>query len=349
MSTSYILLFGDQTETKFNIRELFEHSKHSERLRSYIERAQNSARHVLDSAGAGQKYDFESYLSLEERILTENVPDVVLRTVLLCFAQLGHLIMRLEKDDKVRALWSTQKLIIVASCAGQIPAALAASTQSLDELTDVAPEIVVTALRAGMDVDHRTNEYSDDRSKSWATAVGVSLENAQEVVATFNKRKGLIPSKGLYCGATSAWATTIIGPPTLLEELLGSTPFGEARVTPLPINAVFHALNAKRPDIEFIIGNAPKLDKLNLEGACFLSSESGAAFAPQTARQLLGEALLNMLNRMTDNAKVFGEVRNLIGEKEACIFPIVAHKVATRLIKVLGEDKAHVKWDVLTT
>ncbi|EFW18193.1 conserved hypothetical protein [Coccidioides posadasii str. Silveira] len=335
MSTPYILLFGDQTETNFNVRALFEYSKQSDRLRSYIQRSQESARRAFENAAVPdvKKYAFDSYLGLEERILAEKVPDVVLRTLLLCFTQLGHLIMRLEKDDRVRALWSKQKLLIVASCAGQIPAALAAATQSLDELADAASDIVATSVRAGLDVDRRTSEYSDDRSESWATAVGVSLEEAQGVVATFNQSKDLSAAKGLYCGATSAWATTIIGPPRLLRELFDSTPFGKARVTPLPINATFHALHAERPDIETIIGKAPELDRLNLKRATFLSSESGTIFPPQTARKLLGEALLNMLNRMTDNEKVFGEVRNLTGDQEVCIFPIVAEKVAARLIK----------------
>ncbi|KMU75798.1 hypothetical protein CISG_05195 [Coccidioides immitis RMSCC 3703] len=191
MSTPYILLFGDQTETNFNVRVLFEYSKQSDRLRSYIQRSQESARRAFENAAVPdvKKYAFDSYLGLEERVLAQKVPDVVLRTLLLCFTQLGHLIMRLEKDERVRALWSKQKLLIVASCAGQIPAALAAATQSLDELADAAPDIVATSVRAGLDVDRRTSEYSDDRSESWATAVGVSLEEAQGVVATFNQSK----------------------------------------------------------------------------------------------------------------------------------------------------------------
>ncbi|KAI1940877.1 hypothetical protein LOZ12_005508 [Ophidiomyces ophidiicola] len=344
----YILLFGDQTETKFSVKELFEYSERSERVRLFIERAQNAARHAFDTASTPDrgKYGFHSYLELEERILAETVPDVVVRTLLLCFAQVGHLIMRLERDDQVRDLWSKQRLVIVASCAGQIPAALAATTNSLDELADAAPEVVATSIRAGIDVDRRTNEYADDRSKSWATAVGVPLEHARQVVAGFNDSKDLTHAKGLYCGVTSAWATTIIGPPRQLEEFFGSKPFGEARVTALPINATFHALHAEKPDIEWIIGDTPKLNSLHLTDACFLSSESGAVFPPQTARDLLGEALLNILNRMTDNEKVFGEVRGISGDREVCIFSVVAEKVAARMIKVLGEHKAHVRSNI---
>ncbi|CRG89148.1 hypothetical protein PISL3812_06184 [Talaromyces islandicus] len=345
MSVPDILLFGDQTETDFKVEELFNYAQESTRLQSFIEGALKSVHQAFSEADLPnrQKYAFDSFLSLEERILAEKVPDVVLRTVLLCFAQLGHLILRLETDVQAHELWKSQKFTIVASCAGQIPATLAAITESLDDLVDAAPEIVATAVRAGLDVDQRTNDFNDDRSKSWATAVGVPLAEAQQVTATFNKNKGLIPSKGLYCGVTSAWATTIIGPPRLQEELFASKPFGEARVTPLPINATFHALNADRPDVESIIGSVPKIEKLKLENACFLSCEDGAIFPPQNGKELLSQALLNILNRITDNEKVFAQVRVQTGDKEASIVPVVADKVAARLIKVLGEDKAHVK------
>jgi hypothetical protein len=129
----------------------------------------------------------------------------------------------------------------------------------------------------------------------------------------------------------------------LQEELFSSKPFGEARVTPLPINATFHALSADRPDVESIVGKAPKLERLKLENARFLSCEDGAIFPPQNGRELVSQALLNILNRITDNEKVFEQVRIHTGDKEARIVPVVADKVAARLIKVLGEDKAYVK------
>lgn len=104
----------------------------------------------------------------------------------------------METDTQVRELWKSQKFTIVASCAGQIPAALAASTESLDDLVEAAPEFVATAVRAGLDVDQRTNLFKDNRSKSWATAVGVPLAQAQEVAERFNKSKVSICLKTPY-------------------------------------------------------------------------------------------------------------------------------------------------------
>lgn len=92
----------------------------------------------------------------------------------------------LEKDPELREIWSAQKTIIVASCAGQLPAAIAASSHSIDELVDLAPETVAIAFRIGMDVDRRTASLGDDRSQSWAKAVfGISAPDAQKAVDKF--------------------------------------------------------------------------------------------------------------------------------------------------------------------
>lgn len=78
--------------------------------------------------------------------------------------------------------------MIVASCAGQVPAAAAASTHSLDDLVAVAPEIVAISLRVGLDVDRRSAALSDDRNGSWARAViGVSGADAQASIDEFHK------------------------------------------------------------------------------------------------------------------------------------------------------------------
>lgn len=92
----------------------------------------------------------------------------------------------LEKEEVLRETWAAQKTIIVASCAGQLPAAIAACTRSLDELVDLAPETVAIAFRIGMDVDRRTASLGNDRSQSWAKAVfGVTASDAQRAVDKF--------------------------------------------------------------------------------------------------------------------------------------------------------------------
>lgn len=92
----------------------------------------------------------------------------------------------LEKDPILREIWAAQETLIVASCAGQLPAAIAASTQTIDELITLAPETVAISFRIGLDVDRRTSSLSNDRSQSWAKAVGgVSVAEAQIAIDSF--------------------------------------------------------------------------------------------------------------------------------------------------------------------
>lgn len=92
---SQILLFGDQTETDLKIQALYEYANTSERLQCYFSTAYDAANQALDEAlspGARAAYRFRSWLELEKTIQSQSVPDVVLRTTALCFAQLGHFI-----------------------------------------------------------------------------------------------------------------------------------------------------------------------------------------------------------------------------------------------------------------
>lgn len=84
-----------------------------------------------------------------------------------------------------------------------------------------------------------------------------------------------------------------------------------------------------------------------MKDVCFLSSEDGVAFKPQRLDTLVSEAELNMLNRMTDNEKVFNAVKLRIKDQQVAITPIVATKVSERLKKALGESNATVRTELL--
>ncbi|GAM36474.1 hypothetical protein TCE0_018r05598 [Talaromyces pinophilus] len=185
---SVILYFGDQTEKNIPFEELFEYSKESDRTRQFLQNALHSIQLAIETLDGPErsKYKFDSFEEASKRLAADTSPDVVLRTIVLCAAQLGYLIAVLEKDPELLEIWSAQKTIIVASCAGQLPAAIAASSHTIDELVDLAPETVAIAFRIGMDVDRRTASLGDDRSQSWAKAVfGISAPDAQKAVDKF--------------------------------------------------------------------------------------------------------------------------------------------------------------------
>ncbi|PTB41198.1 uncharacterized protein TrAFT101_006343 [Trichoderma asperellum] len=350
MPEVHLLVFGDQTETAIPMDELYQYAHESKYISQYLQNSFDAVQNVLDSLSDTEKerFKFDSFQSVAERVRLDKTPDIVLRTLVLCVAQLGSLIFTLENDSDLRNSWASQNIMIVASCAGQVPAAAAATTHSIDDLVAVAPEIVAISLRVGLDVDRRTAALSNDRTGSWARAViGISGADAQASIDEFHKIQGTPQSKVPYVGATSAWATTIFGPPSTLQSFFSSNPFGTSRVIELPVAAVFHAASLDRPDTAKITGPASILQKFWLKDVCFLSSEDGVAFKPQRLDSLVSEAELNMLNRMTDNEKVFNAVKLKIKDKQVAITPIVATKVSERLKKALGEASATVRTELL--
>lgn len=335
---SVILYFGDQTEKNIPFEELFEYSRKSERTSKFLQNAFQSIQLVIGTLREPErsKYKFESFEEISKQLAAESSPDVVLRTIILCAAQLGYLIAILEKDSGLLETWAAQKTLIVASCAGQLPAAIAASSQTIDELVELAPETVAIAFRMGIDVDRRTAALGDDRSQSWAKAVfGISASDAQKVVDRFLADEKIDTTKGVYVAATSAWATTIVGPPPILNLFFSKDPFNGARQVDLPITAIFHAAHLDRPDTTAIIGTHPSFQRFSLENPTFFSCSSGLAFRPQSLTNLLEEAVLNITHRMTDNEKMFREVQSAIEGRSICIRPIIGESGGERLKKVL--------------
>lgn len=155
--------------------------------------------------------------------------------------------------------------------------------------------------------------------------------------------KGIDVKKGVYVAATSAWATTVVGPPPVLNLFFSRDPFNGARQVDLPITAIFHASHLDRPDTTAIIGPNPVFHGFSLKNPNFFSCSSGLPFQSQSLSNLIEEATLNITHRMTDNEKMFREVQSVIADQSVCIRPIVGESGGERLKKVLVASDAHVE------
>lgn len=155
--------------------------------------------------------------------------------------------------------------------------------------------------------------------------------------------KGIDAKKGVYVAATSAWATTVVGPPPVLNLFFSRDPFNGARQVDLPITAIFHASHLDRPDTTAIIGTNPVFREFALKNPNFFSCSSGLPFQSQSLSNLIEEAILNITHRMTDNEKMFREVQAVIVDQSVCIKPIVGESGGERLKKVLVASDAHVE------
>lgn len=97
-----VFLFGDQTvETYHSIKELARHSRRSSSLSSFFRKSYDAVYDViskLHTSERGRFFSFGSILGLAEAYVDSGVNDVAISTVLLCFVQLGFLIMYVARN-----------------------------------------------------------------------------------------------------------------------------------------------------------------------------------------------------------------------------------------------------------
>lgn len=92
-----IVLFGDQTESVLPaIQNLYKRAPSSVYIQHFLRVSIDAARQSLEqvcSDSQKPKFYFDSFLTLAEGSVQRQCPDVVVQTLLLCVAQLGHMVL----------------------------------------------------------------------------------------------------------------------------------------------------------------------------------------------------------------------------------------------------------------
>jgi Starter unit:ACP transacylase in aflatoxin biosynthesis len=93
----HLLLFGDQTvETLSSIQNLFRQSRTSTSLSRFLREATDVIQIQASKLNATEQkrfFGFETILDLAESYESQQDPDDLVATVLMCISQLGELIM----------------------------------------------------------------------------------------------------------------------------------------------------------------------------------------------------------------------------------------------------------------
>lgn len=107
-----IILFGDQTESVLPaIQTLYKRAPSSIYIQHFLRVSTDAARQSLEDLCNGSektKFYFDSFLTLAQDSAQRQCPDVVVQTLLLCVAQLGHLILYVHgaSDNMIQELTS---------------------------------------------------------------------------------------------------------------------------------------------------------------------------------------------------------------------------------------------------
>ncbi|KAL6405238.1 putative beta-ketoacyl synthase domain-containing protein [Ilyonectria robusta] len=160
----------------------------------------------------------------------------------------------------------------------------------------------------------------EDRPGIWGWAVvGVSLEDLSKTLEQFQQSVGIPPLKRAKPGVTGAGWSTIIGPPSVLEQFVKQCPaMKRVANNPLKIHALQHTIDLAQADIDFIVGNNKQLlDRpicatgRNLWGM----DEPDAAYA--NWGDMLGAICSQVLSRGLDITKAIGKMNATLGGVES--------------------------------
>ncbi|KAH7374244.1 PKS16 protein [Cadophora sp. MPI-SDFR-AT-0126] len=344
-----VLLFGDQTEDPLpTIRDLYCQSHRSVFLSHFLKTAEDAVHQLACDLPSAQqrRLRFSSFCLLAETMLEDTHPDVVLRTLLLCVAQLGALILNLERDPTLLDHALSSRTIVLGYCSGLLPAAAAATAHSMVELLAIAPEIVATSVRLGLEVQRRST-LLEDCQESWARVVtGISSATLRKRLEEFHDGNTISNQKRVYISSMSESAITISGPPSSLDSFLSSEPVKNLTTIPLPITAAFHADHLLF-ELERIIppGSAPK----ELHPGCrrIISPHSGSPYDFQNQAELNSAIIDDIMKNPINNVPTQESLLSILDDKSVMITSVGSNNTTKRLTKCLKD--ANINFEVTSS
>ncbi|KAL8724560.1 MAG: hypothetical protein Q9166_007882, partial [cf. Caloplaca sp. 2 TL-2023] len=346
MSTiTSVLVFGDQTQDPcLLIKHLLRRSRASPAARSFLQKSSDVLRDETSKLSQIERAIFKSFYSiadLADKHSQRGILDTAVATVLHCVAQLGHLIIRLETIPNASDL-KEPRSIIVGSCTGLIPAATAATIQSVGELLHASPQIISFALRLGLETRCRSTdiEWSSD---SWATVVlGVSEEEVRGEVERWNSSCSVPQCNDAYISAVSDESCTISGPPSAIAGLISSSSkLSTAHKAKLPIAAAFHASHLALIDARRLIGATSTLERFQMKEVAFYSPSTGRPWLGLNLKELLREVSVEILARATYWTKAIRAITQDIDTKAVELASIGSSNTA-KAIKLTLEKQGKI-------
>ncbi|KAK4198880.1 putative polyketide synthase [Triangularia verruculosa] len=300
MSANALLLFGDQTgEVLPSIQLLSKHASSNQSLATFLKKSTDRLRHAISHAPVHQRRSlptFNSLLELSTIVSNQQQSTPATYGALMCIAQLGHVIVHLERNP--RALDATDdQLAITGLCIGLLAAAVVSCSRNLTEVLVFAEETVHLAFQVGLVASERS-QLIDPCTGSWATLISqVDIHAIRDVIDHFNKNSALNESHRVYVSADSANSVTISGPPSTTEVFFTSNSILQnCKRISLPITAAFHAGHLQPIQSTALLKNvSPSLLDKTIQHPSLISSCSGLPYQGSTFGDLLVEILHDIL------------------------------------------------------
>ncbi|KAF2878225.1 PKS16 protein [Massariosphaeria phaeospora] len=296
-----LVLFGDQTvEKRSSIQALVRHSKSSTGARRLLQEATDLVQlHFGQLSKEDRAWDHEIHtlLGLAEDNASEQKPNGVVATILMCIGRLGELIVHAEEDASILGS-ENDPVQVLAFCTGLLPAAALVAARDTNELFELATELISITLRMCIAMQRRMNMI-EDTNLSWATTIlGATPDKVQPILEEFHEVQNIPYPKRIAIGVISAGWLTLIGAPSSLGRLMKfSKDLDEAPKMKTNTNGVVHTPYIPIFDLDTALGSSPLLDLPITSKARILSPASCKPYPNGTLRALLSEILPDIAQR----------------------------------------------------
>ncbi|KAK5630376.1 hypothetical protein RRF57_006091 [Xylaria bambusicola] len=296
--TANIFYFGDQSVEPYDsLIDLICQIPNSGLLGTFLHSCFGALQSAVACLSPEHRHLFQGrdFAQLVDHVQVHEICDAAIASVLSCVGQLGWLLIYRERNGEV---WLQKDRTVVGVCTGSIAALTAVATLSDEDILYLGPLMVQISLRLGFEVSRYS--YALDASPgSWSVGVsGVSLQTIEHELRQFHdSRKPLPDVKHIYISAHSASSVTLSGPPTLLREFLSSEALRSSRRLTLPIYGAYHAKHLSLPDLDYIMGDSPLLERPVACNGLLLRAQTAQT---QSFRELLRLTLQEILQQPLD-------------------------------------------------
>ncbi|CAK4034818.1 polyketide synthase [Lecanosticta acicola] len=337
-----ILLFGDQTaEFATSIRHVVSTSKKSSRvLRKFLQDAVHVVQieiRKLPCHESNKPLDdaaFQRLLEEPESFEDMEDPMGIMQTVMSCIARLGELILQVERDPSLVS--DDKELLSIGLCTGLLSAVVLSAARNLEDLLNLAAAMVGVAFRLRVDLHHRSRQIEAVHATWGYLVVGLGTQEAEreleryhdaKVCCTSGERVRVPTHKRAYIAVAADTWITVFGAPSTMQHLLQHSPaFSRASSTKLyRATGAVHANHLPPVDLERVIGSSELFDRDVRRPIRLYSTSFCSPFEATSMRDLLRDALEDILHRRLEFTGTLDAVANAVPrENEADVISVGA-------------------------
>ncbi|KAL2173553.1 polyketide synthase [Thermothelomyces heterothallicus CBS 202.75] len=315
---SQLIVFGDQAVPYAAELRRFIAKREDFTLAKLLSEAYHALRAEIARLPYSQRTQFPSSSTLTELLnahcSSSATPSCALDSALACLHQIAAFVSYF--NDTGKKYPKSPSTCLVGTCIGLLSAFAISCSESILDLVDLAPDLILLAFRLGLVVQNRTASVvasglaasssttaSDSTSVSYAVS-GIDGATAASLVDEFCRSRSLAPAARVYVSAVGNGNVTVSGPPAQLRAFLSQHP--DLKSARMAMSGLFHSavlydpshiaavLETLSPRLRRSVG---RLDVVsNSEGDPLLIIAPGmTATAEQTLHAILSDILLRQM------------------------------------------------------